>query len=43
MKRFLSSGAQVLASVFAFIAIIGVTPNSSVWFYEPEIPEELMQ
>ena len=43
MKRLLYSGAQLLASVFAFIAIMGVKPYSTIFLYEPEIPEELMR
>jgi len=43
MKRLLLSCTQFLATAFAFIAIVGVRPNSSLWLYEPEIPEELMK
>jgi cyclic lactone autoinducer peptide len=43
MKRLLDSCAQFLATAFASIAFAGVKHNSSVWLYEPEIPEELMK
>jgi len=41
MKKHLYRLTTSLASVFAFIAAVAIKPNSFVWLYEPEIPEEL--
>jgi len=43
MKRVLYKWAPVLTSFFALVAVIGIRPNSSYVFYEPEVPEELMR
>lgn len=43
MKRMLYKWSHVLASFFALVALVGVRPNCTFVFYEPEVPEELMR